>query len=79
MDIEESTLLEIWDAFSDHLPPAKRNEIAVKYLRIFTEHDIDISDLDELRGEDEHLDHAFAELELDADPDDDVYDISDDC
>ena len=65
MDIAESTVLEIWDLFSDLVPAAKRNEVAVKFLRVFVDQDISLADLDDARGEDEYLDHAFDELSND--------------
>ena len=65
MDIAESTVLEIWDLFSDFVPAAKRNDLAVKFLRVFVDQDISLADLDDARGEDEHLDHAFDELSND--------------
>jgi len=76
MEIAESSLLEIWEIFSDYVPAGKRNDVAVKFLRVFTEQDIDVSDLDEVRGEDEHLDYALDELESndDFDQDESKYD-----
>jgi len=70
MDIAESTVLEIWDLFCDFVPSGKKNDVAVKFLRLFVEQDISLDDLDDARGEDEHLDHAFEEL---SDDDGDGY------
>ncbi len=63
MDLPESALLEIWEMFSEHLPASKRNDLAVRFVDILVSNDVDLSDLGEIRGEDEHLDHAFELLE----------------
>ena len=62
MEITTSSVLEIWDMFSEHAPAGKRNDLAVKFLKLFVDQDIDIDELDELRGEDVHLDHALDTL-----------------
>lgn len=59
MEISEEIVLEIWEMFMEHLPASKRNDFAVRYLKIFLDQDVDISDLEDIRGEDEHLDHAL--------------------
>lgn len=74
MEISEASVLEGWNLFYDFIPPAKRNDFAVKYLKIFLD-DIEISELEDLRGEDEHLDYALDDL---ADPDDDDIEEYDD-
>lgn len=65
MEISEASVLEVWNLFNDFVPPAKRNDFAVKYLKVFLD-DIEISELENLRGEDEHLDYALDDL---SDPD----------
>jgi len=72
MEISEETVLGIWETFVEHLPAAKRNEIAVRFLTILVDQEVDLSDLDDIRGEDEHLDHAFDQL-LDDQHDHDDY------
>ena len=67
MDIPESTILEIWDLICDSVPVNKRNDTALRLLRIIVEQDVDVADLDEIRGEDEHLDFALDELSEDTD------------
>lgn len=62
MDINETSLLEIWEVFCDFIPPAKRNDVAVKFLNIFLDQDVELGDLEEIRGEDEHIDNALDEL-----------------
>jgi len=62
MEISEHVLLETWELFSDFVPPGKKNDAAVRFLKIFIDADIDLDDLEELREEDEHLDYALDEL-----------------
>ena len=62
MEINESVLFSIWELFMDYIAANKRNDVAVKYLQILLENEIELDDLEPLRGEDEHLDHALDEL-----------------
>lgn len=73
MEISEESVLEIWEVFVDHLPASKRNDIAVRFIKILMDQDIGVDDLDNLRGEDEHMDHAldhFSDETPDYDKDD---------
>lgn len=62
MEISERTLLEIWETFLDYIPSGKKNDAAVKFLRIFMDQDIELKDLEDIREEDEYLDYALDEL-----------------
>lgn len=70
MDINESCLLEVWELFCDIIPPAKRNDHAVKFLSIFIDQGLEVDDLEDIRGEDEHIDNALDELKEELDIDD---------
>jgi hypothetical protein len=59
MELSEETVLDIWEMFVEHLPASKRNDLAVRFLTIFVDQEIELTDLEDIRGEDEHLDHAF--------------------
>lgn len=69
MDVSDATILEVWNLFYEFIPIGKRNDFAVKYFRILLDGDIDLIDLEDLRGEDEYLDHAFEELDEDLNDD----------
>jgi len=69
MEITESTILEIWEHFSDYIPPGKKNDAAAKFLRIVIEHGVDLDDLEDLREEDENIDNALDELKTSVDED----------
>jgi hypothetical protein len=71
MEISEEVVLEIWETFMEHLPASKRNDLAMRYLKIFLDQDIDVSDLEDIRGEDEHIDHALDQFADDDRPYDD--------
>jgi hypothetical protein len=78
MEIDYHTILEIWEMFSDYIQPGKRNDVAVKFLKIFLEsEDISIDDLEDLREEDENLDYALDELGSDNTEYDDDTDYDD--
>ena len=74
MEISEEVILNIWEIFYEYLPASKRNDAAVRYLKILLNQDIEISDLDGIRGEDEHLDYAIERLTEDIDYDENEYD-----
>lgn len=69
MEITVAGLLEIWDVFSDYLPSAKKNEIATRFIKTLIDQDIEIEDLEEFRGEDDHIDFALDSFSSGADPD----------
>jgi len=77
MEITTSSVLEIWDMFSEFLPPAKRNDMAVKFIKSFIDQDVDLDDLDELKGEDIHLDHALDTLSTGFDNEDYIEEYED--
>ena len=69
MEITEENILEIWEMFCELIPASKRNDLAIRYIKLILDQDIELSDLEDIRGEDEHLDHAFeyfSEEEYDA-------------
>jgi len=72
MEISEACIIEIWNLFCDYVPPAKRNDLAVRFLKIFLDEDIDIDDLEEIQGEDENLDFALDHLDEDDDEEEDT-------
>jgi hypothetical protein len=61
MEISGDFVLEVWELFSETVPASKRNDLAVRYLSLILK-DVDIGDIDEIRGEDENLDFAFEHL-----------------
>lgn len=56
-------LLDIWDLFSDHIQSSKKNDIAIKFFEILINNDIDLDDLEDLRGEDVNIDFALDHLD----------------
>lgn len=75
MDIAETTVLELWNLLSDYTTIAKRDEAAMRFLKILIDDELELSDLEDLRGEDEYLDRAFEQLDEDTiDLDGETYD-----
>jgi len=62
MEITDDTLLDLWEFFADYIPVGKKNDTAVKFLRVFMEHGVDIDDLKALRDEDDNIDYALDEI-----------------
>lgn len=75
IEITEETVLDIWKVVSDYIPAAKRNDVALRYLQILIDSDVDIDDLSSIHGSDDHLDYALEELsdEHSVDDEDDDY------
>jgi hypothetical protein len=63
MDIDESVVVEIWNMMIDHIPANQRNAYALKYINIFMDNEVELSELNSIRGDDEHLDYAIEEIE----------------
>lgn len=62
MDVSSSLLLEVWEAISDTLPNGKREDMARKLIKIFTDNGMDIDDLESIKGEDDYLDSVMEGL-----------------
>jgi hypothetical protein len=65
MEMNTDHVLEIWEMFSEYLPSARRNDVALRFLNYFVANEIELDDLEELRGQDEHIDHALDQLVYD--------------
>jgi hypothetical protein len=67
MEMNTDHVLEIWEMFSEYLPSARRNDVALRFLNYFVDNEMDLDSLEELRGQDEHIDHALDQLTYDQD------------
>lgn len=72
MDINESLVLDIWELFGELVPYSKRNDFAVRYLKLFVDQDVELDEFDDIRDQDEHLDHALKVLENESEEDEDL-------
>jgi len=63
MDLTAANLLEIWDLFSEFVPNSKKGDIAIKFVKILIDQDIEFDEIYELKGEDEYLDDAIDMLD----------------
>lgn len=70
MEIDAKTVAELWEAVKEYVPANKRDELAVAFLEVFVNNDVEITDLDDLHGVDDSLDDAMEEV-LDHDADED--------
>jgi len=62
MEVDSKLVAELWETVKDLIPAAKREDVALSFLEVFQDHDVEIEDLDELRGADDDLDAAIDEL-----------------
>ena len=71
MEIDAKIIAELWETVKDLIPAGKRDDVALEFIGVFEENDVEIHDLDSLRGADDSLDSALDELYGDVDIDDD--------
>lgn len=71
--MDEGLIIEIWDAFKDHIPEKNRELAANQYVNFLLEHDISTDDLEGYLGYDKYLDDAIHSTLKEEDSDDDEY------
>jgi hypothetical protein len=62
MEVDSKFVAELWETVKDFVPLAKREDVATSFLEVFLDHDVEIEDLDLLKGADDSLDAALDEL-----------------
>jgi len=62
MKNESNLVLEVWDMVRDHIPVAKRLEIAIGVVRAFEEYGMDSKDLADITDEEPYLTRAYLEV-----------------
>lgn len=78
MNASASLLLDVWEAVSESLPNAKREDMARKLIHIFADKGMDEGDFESIKGEDHYLDSAIeAQYTGDADDVEHDYDSMD--
>jgi hypothetical protein len=65
MELTNDNILEIWEMFCENLQASRRNDLALRFISYLIDNDHELDALEELRGQDEHLDYAFDQLGLD--------------
>lgn len=78
METNGAVVLEIWELIVEHLPSAKREEVANKVVKIFSDYGVEQADFESVKGEDSHLDAAIDNIYEMADVDDYDYELEDD-
>lgn len=76
MTSESQVIVELWDLVRDHIPTARRLEIAISFLRSFEEFGFEQRDMQDIVDEDPYLKRAFYDLyeeEEEEEEDDDDY------
>jgi hypothetical protein len=71
MEIDAKIIAELWETVKDLIPAGKRDDVALEFISVFEDNDVEIQDLDALRGADDSLDSAIDELYGDVDVDED--------
>jgi hypothetical protein len=71
MEIDAKLIAELWETVKDLIPASKRDDVALEFMSVFEDNDVEIHDMDALRGADDSLDSALDELYGDVDLDED--------
>jgi hypothetical protein len=69
MEIHAATVVEIWEAVRDLIPAKQRGGAILSILEILVESDVEIDDMEELKGVDDDMDDAIVEVFGDDDED----------
>lgn len=67
MDLRNDNVRELWEILSELISVDKRNDAALLFLEYLQKNDYDPTDLQDLHGEDDHIDFAIGQLHLDED------------
>jgi hypothetical protein len=70
MEIDAKTVADLWETIKEYVPANKREELALAFLEVFVDNDIEIEDIEDLHGVDDNLDTALEEV-FDQEIDDD--------
>jgi glycine cleavage system regulatory protein len=62
MEIDAKTVADLWETIKEYVPANKREELALAFLEVFVDHDIEIEDMEDLHGVDDNLDTALEEM-----------------
>lgn len=59
MKSEANLVVEVWTLIREHVPPARRSELAISFLRQFEEYGFEQDDLSDILDEDDNLTNAY--------------------
>lgn len=62
MEIDAKTVSDLWETIREYVTANKREELALAFLTVFVDNDVEIEDLEDLRDIDDDLDTAIQEL-----------------
>jgi hypothetical protein len=62
MEIDAKTVADLWETVKEYVPANKREELALSFLEVFVNNDVDIEHMEDLNGVDDNLDTALAEV-----------------
>ena len=75
MTSESQAIVALWDLVRDHVPQARRLEIAISFLREFEEYGFEKREMLDIVDEDPYLKRAFYDIfEEDEEEQDEDYD-----
>jgi hypothetical protein len=62
MEIDAKTVADLWETVKEYVPANKREELALSFLEVFVNNDVDIEHMEDLNGIDDNLDTALTEV-----------------
>lgn len=69
---DNAVIVEVWEVIRDVVPAAKREDAALRFLKVFEDNGFDIEDIE---GEDSILDEALNLIRDDDDEDEEVDEL----
>lgn len=62
MEIDAKTVADLWETVKEYVPANKREELALAFLTVLVDNDVDIEDYEDLKDVDDDLENAINEL-----------------
>jgi hypothetical protein len=59
MEVNATLILDVWELISECLPTNKKEDVAIKLIKIFIDKGFEQDDLESIKGEDLYLDSAI--------------------
>ena len=72
MEVNASLVLDIWELVSEYLPANRKEDVANKMVKLFSDTGLDEDDFEAIKGEDNYLDAAIDNFHEDDQDEDEI-------
>lgn len=62
MELDAKTVADLWETVKEYVPVNKREELALAFITVLVDNDVEISDYEDLKDVDDDLESAIDEL-----------------